>query len=585
MINYLKSFPLKEISLPELFVKLLEPVSVANPKEMVEVTARHEEDTYGPRREYYHLTMITVPEADSLSLTNFNNCVSDGISSFSTPTCKTKGELAEWSFRNEANHIVTSWGNGSFYSFNLAEEIWVSMGLTPRCVGQDEQRIYYDDLSIPVVGIAEGETSSSYNYVPDRNVHWKMRNDYLRKYLWQRGLLGVRAFYYEGYVQKTDEYETLMQDGFYFEKPKDGWYELQIRTTEHGVLLQVHGVVIAVTPDKCKKKDIKKLVWPGDNHPIEKILKETPHTKYIYLQDSFLNKYEQNSVYSSTPHKYYGQFLCSPGYKNQWGFTDCTRIGRNLIKVPARELYKPKPDDEILHAFSHAISEDEAKLFDFEQEHIVSKVFRFVDQLIKLGINLGMLAEAIEAPRHPPEQYTGISPSEVHHSQWDQYPIFAKLAQVVPNDMAERDFLARCKTLSEALGRIKSGPLKSILIVGGCETKTLNEFKTLKLLQALANLLGHLTDNNEPASAFTNCANHLDWNKRSKTIAPLFIVYDLRIADAHEDIKRCVDAIERIGFDRASLDGGYGLAMDYIFDKVIDSLDLFNINIIALLNH
>ena len=70
-------------------------------------------------------------------------------------------------------------------------------------------------------------------------------------------------------------------------------------------------------------------------------------TMPVYLDDQFLNRYEQNSHFDTTPVKIYGQWDCSPSYRGQWSFTDCVRVGRNLIKVPMRELYKPKPDREI----------------------------------------------------------------------------------------------------------------------------------------------------------------------------------------------------------------------------------------------
>jgi hypothetical protein len=30
----------------------------------------------------------------------------------------------------------------------------------------------------------------------------------------------------------------------------------------------------------------------------------------------------------------------------QWGYTECTRVGRNLIRVSPRESYEPQPDPQ-----------------------------------------------------------------------------------------------------------------------------------------------------------------------------------------------------------------------------------------------
>lgn len=576
MSKYLDEFPIPEDSLPQKLKEHLSPISLNTPSEMVEVAARYEQDTYGEKREYYHMTMVTLPEDAQFSVQDFRDNSSNGVAVFSVPWCESKGDIAELPYQPGRNHIVASWGDGSFYSYNLAQDVWMTLGLTPRSVGGENQRIIYDDLSVPTVGVAEGEISSVYYYESSRNIHWQMRNDYLRKYLWQRGQIGVRVFFYEGYIHKKEAYEQLLNGTVHFNRaPIDGWYEMYIRKTDKGILLQVHGAVMAITPEKCKTENIYEITWPGHESPMTKKRAESSHG-FIYLKDSFLSKYEKNTVYKSTPYRHYDLFGCSPSYLGQWGFTHCNRVGRNLIRVPVRELYKPKPADEILHAHSHAITEEEANLFDPNQEHIVSKTHRFVDQLLLLGNNLSYLAGSSKAKQHSSEKYIGLSHSEMKQSHWDKYPILTKLAQVAPIDMQEQDFLARCKTLSEILGRIKTGPLKQILVAAGCDKESLEGWRGLKLLQALTNILDELTDNAEDAGSFNGYAQNIDYAKRNKALAPLFILNDLRNADAHESVHKCILAIEALGFDHAQLRDGYGLVLDYILDKTINSIAYIN---------
>ena len=68
-------------------------------------------------------------------------------------------------------------------------------------------------------------------------------------------------------------------------------------------------------------------------------------------------------------------WVSSPSYLGQWSFGSCRHIGRNLLEVPVYEVYKAKPPQEILHAFLYAVSEDEAKMHDSQEEHIVSKTY------------------------------------------------------------------------------------------------------------------------------------------------------------------------------------------------------------------
>lgn len=95
------------------------------------------------------------------------------------------------------------WGDGSRYSYNLAEKVWMTLGLSPRVIGNDVQKIIYDDLSLPIIGVSEGDVASEFEFNLKRDVYWTMRNDYLRKYLWMTGCYGVRVFFYEAYIINT----------------------------------------------------------------------------------------------------------------------------------------------------------------------------------------------------------------------------------------------------------------------------------------------------------------------------------------------------------------------------------------------
>ena len=54
-----------------------------------------------------------------------------------------------------------------------------------------------------------------------------MRNDYLRRYLWMRNAVGIRAFYYETLITDQERVRALMKgEPDYHEQPEGGWYEL-----------------------------------------------------------------------------------------------------------------------------------------------------------------------------------------------------------------------------------------------------------------------------------------------------------------------------------------------------------------------
>nr|BFE89938.1 hypothetical protein GCM10020185_04740 [Pseudomonas brassicacearum subsp. brassicacearum] len=86
----------------------------------------------------------------------------------------------------------------------------MALGLTPRCIGNEHQRVVYDDLSLPEFGVAEGEVSLQYNFKPSRDVNWFMSNEYLRRYLWMRGGRGVRQFFYQATLEDSPQLRELM---------------------------------------------------------------------------------------------------------------------------------------------------------------------------------------------------------------------------------------------------------------------------------------------------------------------------------------------------------------------------------------
>lgn len=581
-IDYLADFPIPAASLPARLRALLEPVGTS-PQQVVEVTTRYDAKLHGLDREIIQMIMAVVPEGEP-DVTPLLDESSQGVVSYSVPDIANKGGLAEYTPSISGyDYIVASNGDGSFYSYCLAEKVWMSLGLSARCVGNEDQRLVYDDLSLPHLGVAEGEASNEYYWKPKRNVRWTMSNEYLRKYLWMRGAFGVRVFFYEAQLPDTQALRDLMNGTNHVNlKPEGGWYEVDIREHDGGLFLQVWGTVKAVSPELCPAQTADGLVWPdvaGEmTHARANALVDLTH---VFLNDKFLERYEQNSVYDSRPVLVFGRWSCSPSYLGQWSFTECTRVGRNLIRVPMRELYKPKPDREIVHAHGFALSAADVAHLDQNEEHIVAKVARFLDQLLTLGDNLSALAARVGIQK-PAVEIIHFSRAEVAANGWMAYPNLSHLAQVVPLDMTEQAFLARCKSLHEIWQRVPDGFLKQLLRQAGCSADSVRSLGTLKLLQAILNIVTALNANEENATAFQNNAEPLGWSTRNNAVAALFVNYDLRIADAHS-VAGALAELQRLGFDIANVNQGYGTALDFVFDEVIRSFETINNELRALL--
>lgn len=572
--NYLASFPIPAKALPPRLRGLLEPVGLS-PRQVVEVACINESDPHGEEAEHLHLLMAVVPGADGSPIYVLSEA-GDGVVEHSVPVGDRFGCSSGFSPSISGyDYIVAAWGDGSFYTFNLAEKVWMSLGLTPRCVGNDQQRLVYDDLGLPEFGVAEGEVSSDFHWKLKRNVSWRMSNEYLRRYLWLRGARGVRVFYYSAQMADVPEVRAIMEGKSHVvHKPAEGiaWYELDVRENKGGLLLQLWASVEAVVPVLCPEQSADGILWPGFDQPMTYDLANALTGHYpVYLDDRFLQKYEQSTFYDSTPVHAWGDWLCSPSYRGQWSFTECRRVGRNLIEVPMRELYKPKPDREILHARSFAVDPSDLAHVDLDEEHTVMKVQRLLDVLLRLGDGLTALGATVGLYKSASE-LTGFDRAEIVANGWLAYPSLSRLAQVTPLDMTQQMFLARCKSLHEVWQRIPNGYLKLMLERAGCSRAAVKDLGSLKLLQALLNVVEMLNIHEEASDAFASNQAPECWNERNEAMAALFLNNDLRIADAHDAMEECLATLQRLGFDTATVNAGYGRAFDFIMDGVINAL-------------
>lgn len=572
--DYLAAFPISVQIMPPKLRGLLEPVGLS-PSQALEVLCMHESDPYGDQAEQLHLQMAVVPGVEDGPI-DVQSEAGEGVVESSVPVGDNLGCVAEFTPSISGyDYVVAAWGDNSFYAFNLAEKVWMTLGLTPRCVGNDDQRVVYDDLGLPEFGVAEGQVSSSYHFELKRDVTWRMSNEYLRRYLWMRGSRGVRVFFYEAQLADLPEIRALMRgQPQVILQPEEGvaWYELDIREHKGGLLLQLWASVAAIMPELCPEQTAEGILWPGFAEPMTHARANALlAAESVYLDDRFLQKYEQNAFYDTTPVRVGERWHCSPSYRGQWSFTDCRRVGRNLVKVPMRELYQPKPDREILHAQSFAIDPADIAHVDLNEEHVVAKVQRMLDALLRLGDGLSELGATVGLNKTA-SGLTGFDRAEVAANGWMAYPALCRLGEVAPLDMTQQAFLARCKSIHEVWQRVPNGYLKSLLEQAGCPRSQVRDLGSLKLLQALLNVVETLNKQEEADDAFTSDREPEGWRRRNEAMAPLFLNNDLRIADAHETMEQCLVALQNLGFDTANVNDGYGLALDFVMDGVIDAL-------------
>lgn len=574
LMDYLAAFPLPIHLVPKRLRELLQPVAT-DPELRVEVSCFTESEGGDFEGEVVHMLMAVVSD-DGRPVPPLH--ADQGQVAFSTPVVREKGTHREFA-PNVSGHdyIVASWGNGSFFTYQLAEKVWMALGLTPRCFGNDQQRLAYDDLRLPEFNVAEGEVSAQYYFTPSRHVQWRMSNDYLRRYLWLRGGRGVRQFYYKARLAMGAELQAWMNGRSFVELGQtSGWLDGDVRLDGGGLLLQVWATVEAVSCQLSPEQTAEGLEWPGIPGVVTSDrANDIFNQGTLFLDDRFLEHYEQSTYYETTPFKVFGQWRCCPSYLGQWSFSGCERIGRNLIRVSLRDLYKGTPDREILHAHAFALTPTQIDGLDQAEEHIVSKVDRLTIELLALGENLSELARALGIEKNA-DDLIGLQRQDLVDNGWRNYPQLEKLAQVAPLAMTQQAFLARCKSIHEVWQKLPNGFLKQVLQAAGVPRAKIANWASLKLLQALLNVLQRLDRDEEATDAFQSAEVPEGWEDRNQALAMLFVTNDLRIADAHDSVGESLQKLQEQGFDSASLHQGYGRALDFVLDGVVNSFSAIN---------
>ncbi|HBQ6351268.1 hypothetical protein M4B95_04765 [Klebsiella pneumoniae] len=250
MLDYISEIPLPVDQIPQGLKDLLFVEDNSNPQRDITVTHRYERNIHQDDYEYTHMIMAVVPEDDVTKL-NVLRESSEGVVTYSTPHCTEKGGARGIDISISGyGYIVASWGSNAHYSFFLAEDVWMKLGLKPRLIGDDEQKVIFDEVASPSYGVAQGDVSSEYYFKSKKDVKWTMRNEFLRKYLWMKGCIGVKVFFFEAYIERTKEVLGLLSGSNHFVLNLP-WIDFEIVDHGNRVILQAWGTVQSVLPELC----------------------------------------------------------------------------------------------------------------------------------------------------------------------------------------------------------------------------------------------------------------------------------------------------------------------------------------------
>jgi|SRR5438034_4451790 len=178
------------------------------------------------------------------------------------------------------------------------------------------------------------------------------------------------------------------------------------------------------------------------------------------------------------------------------------------------------------------------------------------------------------------EEFSSLTTERVRYHGWWTMEELRKLGHVVPIASSQDFFLDRCSQLFQLIERLKPGPLKQLLQQLGLKQedfRVLGDIGSLRLLGTICQFSELATETGLGLiSDFTTL--HASWNKdrRVQVVTPLLGLLGFRNLRSHVQgasrEKKLNDALQAFCQDPAEMKGGWGLALDRVYDEIAASL-------------
>jgi hypothetical protein len=401
-----------------------------------------------------------------------------------------------------------------------------------------------------------------------------IRRDYLEDYCSLKGCAAVAVYYEERFSADDKTFERVLngKKGVELQLPGRllGMAVLEDEYHKNAPQMsRVWGCRKILVPAKrpITDADDPVLVWPGDKKPMT-LLRSAEDWVYGCVSDEVLCDYEAHTEFSIYPES------GSISYNGWWSVGRCHRVGRNHIQVELKGLYEGSPPHVISHwhrfAVSKKVAESDRKTHGDNNIALRAKAIAYA--YLQLTETLEKFSDDLEAG-FTQGDIGSLVTKDVEYVGWWSVPVLKQLSAVAKQTAAPEQFLARAVSLFKLLENLKQAPLRNLVLSLGVPKKKIKDFGSLKLLACLCRLAEISRERGfylpEDAKAVAK-----QWNPNAN-VAPLnsvFALNVLRICQAHtpsaEQDKKIATACAVFGIDVTSTHGGWGYAIDKLYDTL-----------------
>lgn len=476
--------------------------------------------------------------------------------------------------------LVNSWGNGTKEILLPDNAFLMHFKLFPRFLDGDE--IAWDDFDLPLRDIVRSTPVSSYDFPSGRSgAKITVRRDYLDRYLTYKNCAAVATYYDQRHSTGDADVAALIKSGVQgLKQPgRQLWFK-KVLHLDYEQLSEVWGTALVLVPSGLAsyRKATPILTWPDRPEPVDdeqqgvfKVM-ET-----VFVKDDVLIAYEDKPEYEI--HAING----SVGYENRWSVGFCHRISRNHIELELRKLYEGAPADVIVHFHKFAVAEAIAKKDEQVngKRNVGQRAEELIDAYLAFTQTVSELSAAMGLPISQ-ETLCKYDSVKVDYSGWWKFDGLKPFGNVVPLALTRPAFLDRCKNIFSVMDDLQQAPLRRMAIALGIDKELLKEFKSMKLLSCICQLahLGIDAGFNLIDDSAANVANWTPKTPTPKELESIFALQVLRVGGAHnltqERKKDYLGALTTFGITENQCAGGWGFALDKVYDRLILDLNALN---------
>ena len=453
----------------------------------------------------------------------------------------------------------------------------MTYGLVPRHL--EDGTVCWDDPQAPVYDVLRvGSLVDWGKGGKEPSAKIEIRRDYLEDYCSLKGCAAVAVYYEE---RRSIDDETILE---VLKGENGNQFNLSGRLLGLSILnetaaigapqfARAWGCRTIIIPERRPITDDcdPQLEWP--DHPGAMTYERaSAEWLYAYVRDEVLCAYETRPEFDVSPES------GSVAYDGWWATSYVRRFGRNHIKVELKKLYEGCPPHVIehWHNFSSPQKMAEHDLATHGDKNIAIRAKDVVEAYLFLTRVLEELSDAIGSG-FTQKDIGSFDSAEVEYFGWWTNPEFKSLSETFQLNADQDKFLCRAVKLFQVLEKLKSAPLRNLVLSLGIGKKQVTDFESLKLLACLSQLSSLATDRGYSlVDDKEEVARLWDSDAIIEPLGSIFAINGLRICASHppskEQRQKVATKLAVFGVDEASTLTGWGYALDLVYERMANDL-------------